>query len=94
MSDAFALVPAPPRGEIVTDDQPGSGGPAPGRDREIDSQLAILRDRFGARLTPGEWNGVRKAIAEQREHAAKLRAVPLLNADEPATIFSVDADHG
>lgn len=74
--------------------------PAAGRDatvdeleeRSIDSQLAALRARFGDRLTADEWTSVGKAIGQQREHAAKLRAVPLQNGDEPATIFQVESD--
>lgn len=73
---------------MTTDQNPGN---PTGSDAttDLESQLAMLQHRYGDRLSASEWDGVRKALATQREHAAKLRAVPLLNGDEPATIFQV-----
>lgn len=58
-----------------------------GPEAVIEAQLATLTSRFGERLSSEEWDGVRAAIATQRQRAAKLRAVPVRNGDEPATIF-------
>lgn len=60
---------------------------ADGPDAVVETQLAMLTSRFGERLSPQEWDGVRAAITTQCQRAAKLRAVPLRNGDEPATIF-------
>ncbi|MEJ7762011.1 MAG: hypothetical protein WKF80_04390 [Thermomicrobiales bacterium] len=58
------------------------------RDVAVEGQILTLRRRFADRLTGAEWEAVRTAITEQRQHAAAVRAVPLRNGDEPATVFS------
>lgn len=61
------------------------GGPA--LDPAVEGQMLALRRRFGDRLSNDEWDQVRNAITEQRQSAAAVRAVPLRNGDEPATVF-------
>ncbi len=57
------------------------------RDAAVEGQMLTLSRRFGDRLSEAEWDAVRRAIAEQRQSAAAVRAVTLRNGDEPATVF-------
>ena len=55
---------------------------------EVDELFALVRRRYGARLTAEELEGVRKAIQGLVEGARALRAVRLGNADEPFQPFA------
>jgi hypothetical protein len=46
------------------------------------------RHRFGAHLRPGDFEEVRKTIADGLRAGERLRRVKLTNADEPVTTFS------
>jgi hypothetical protein len=50
---------------------------------ETDRLLALVRDRYGDRLTAEELDAVRRGVDAIVEHARLLRAVRLRNADEP-----------
>ena len=54
---------------------------------EVGARLAIVRERYGARLTPEQLEGVRKAVEGIVEMARSLRAVSLENSDEPMQPF-------
>ncbi len=77
-------------GKQASDDVTGSAE----QDTVATGQLASLKSMFGDRLSAEEWHGVEQALVSQREHATKLRAVPLANGDEPATIFQAVSNHG
>ena len=49
----------------------------------------VARARFGARLTPAEWEKVREGIAGNVRAAERLSAFKLKNSDEPDFIFGV-----
>jgi hypothetical protein len=63
-------------------------------DDVVAGRLAALKGQFPDRLSPQEWDKVRDGVRDHREKAAKLRAVPLTNGDEPATIFVVGRQDG
>lgn len=72
-------------------DSDAQGGEAQlGRDSqaEIDALFALIRRRYGARLTPAELEAVRKGVQGVVEGARALRAVRLGNADEPFQPFT------
>ncbi|HKW92309.1 MAG TPA: hypothetical protein VJX92_10445 [Methylomirabilota bacterium] len=56
--------------------------------REVDTLLALVRERYGARLGAAELEDIRKAIEAIVGAARALRAVRLTNADEPGQPFA------
>ena len=54
---------------------------------EADARIENLLRKYGERLTDDQKAEVRKNITEGMEGVAKLRAFPLDNADEPATVL-------
>jgi hypothetical protein len=55
---------------------------------EVETLLALVRERYGSRLDADQLAGLRTAI-EGIVHASRaLRAVRLTNADEPAQPFA------
>ena len=55
---------------------------------EVETLLALVRERYGSRLDADEWAGVRTAIEGIVQAARALRAVRLTNAAEPAQPFA------
>jgi hypothetical protein len=55
---------------------------------EVETMLALVRERYGSRLAPEELEGVRTAIVGIVQAAHALRAVRLTNADEPGQPFA------
>ena len=55
---------------------------------EVETMLALVRERYGSRLAPEELEGVRTAIEGIVHAAHALRAVRLTNADEPGQPFA------
>ncbi|HEV8308447.1 MAG TPA: hypothetical protein VGW35_12330 [Methylomirabilota bacterium] len=53
------------------------------RDDEVETLFALVRQRYGDRLTDAQLEGVRKAIEGIVAQARALRAVRLRNIDEP-----------
>jgi hypothetical protein len=56
--------------------------------RETDLRLALIRERYGDRLTTEQLDVLRKAVGAIVEAAVALRAITLSNADEPGQRFS------
>jgi len=56
-------------------------------DPEADALFEIVRQRYGARLTPEQLDEVRKIVQAQVEAARALRAMRLTNVDEPMQPF-------
>jgi hypothetical protein len=54
---------------------------------EVDALLALVRQRYGSRLTAAELDGVRQGIEGIVKMVGALRAVRLRNADEPFPPF-------
>ena len=55
---------------------------------EVETMLALVRERYGSRLSADELAGVRTAIEGIVQAAHALRAVRLTNADEPGQAFA------
>ena len=55
---------------------------------EVDTMLALVRDRYGSRLDADQLAGVRTSIEAIVQASRALRAVRLTNADEPAQPFA------
>ena len=58
------------------------------RSQEADALFALVRSRYGTRLTAEQLESVRRGVAALVEQAAALRAVRLSNADEPVQRFT------
>ena len=54
---------------------------------EVDTMLALVRERYGSRLSHDELAGVRTAIEGIVQAAHALRAVRLGNGEEPGQAF-------
>ena len=66
----------------MSESAPGpASGPTSG---EVDLLFALVRERYGPRLTPEELEAVRAGVSAIVEGARALRAVRLDNADGPA----------
>jgi hypothetical protein len=59
--------------------------------QEAEHLFALVRERYGSRLTADELEAVRGGVAAIVEAARTLRAVRLDNADGPALPRSLDA---
>jgi hypothetical protein len=59
----------------------------PGQPTEADLRFALVRHRYGDRLTPEQLEGVRQAVEAIVEQVAALRAVRRTNSDEPLHRF-------
>jgi hypothetical protein len=55
---------------------------------EVETLLALVRERYGDRLDAEQLAGVRTSIEAIVQAARALRAVRLTNADEPAQPFA------
>jgi len=55
---------------------------------EMETMLALVRERYGSRLDAEQLAGVRTAIESIVQASRALRAVRLTNADEPAQPFA------
>ena len=55
---------------------------------EVETMLALVRERYGSRLDADQLAGVRTAIEGSVQASRALRAVRLTNADEPAQPFA------
>jgi hypothetical protein len=56
--------------------------------REVETMLALVRERYGSRLSPDELAGERTAIEGIVQAAHALRAVRLGNGEEPGQAFA------
>jgi len=55
---------------------------------EVDTLLALVRERYGSRMDAEQLAGVRTSIEAIVQASRALRAVRLTNADEPAQPFA------
>ena len=61
--------------------------PGPDADAEVERLFALVRQRYGDRLTPAQLDEVRKGVEGVVLAARALRAVRLENRDEPFPPF-------
>jgi hypothetical protein len=59
----------------------------PDHDAEVEGLFALVRDRYGDRLTHAQLDDVKKGVEGTVRLARALRAVKLQNADEPFPPF-------
>ncbi len=59
----------------------------PDTDIEVERRFALVRERYGDRLTPAQLDEVRKNVQGIVQTARALRAVRLENSDEPMQPF-------
>ncbi len=57
------------------------------RQREIEDTLKLIMDRYGDRLSEEEKEELKQQLEANLDGARSIRAVALLNSDEPFTIF-------
>jgi hypothetical protein len=77
---------ADPRAEFG--EPPVSDGDAPDpHEAEVEALFALVRARYGERVTPAELAELRAIVAGSLERARALRAIRLDNGDEPAQPF-------
>src|SRR3954469_13229285 len=78
--------PGPPRPAVPA---PGGHEPqlSPAARAEAEAKIENLLRKYGDRLNDQQKAEVRKSILSGQESLEKLRAFPLDNADEPATVF-------
>jgi hypothetical protein len=55
---------------------------------EVERLFALVRDRYGSRLTPGELEELRKVVEGIVQAMRALRAVKLESSDEPFQPFT------
>jgi hypothetical protein len=67
-------------------DAPAMSEPAYDQD-EVEVRLALVRRRYGDRLTPEQLDILRHVVRAIVEQVAALRTVPLTNADGPMERF-------
>jgi hypothetical protein len=53
-----------------------------------DAQVALLRERFGARYSEAQWEAISRQLLDSAGKSAALRTVPLTNGDEPEILFA------
>ena len=61
----------------------------PAAEAEVESKYQSLLRAYGDRLTPEQKAEARKALADTQKGLEQIRAFPLDNSDEPATVFRV-----
>ena len=61
--------------------------PEQAQDPEVEQLFALVRERYGGRLTAAELDEVKKGVAAVVEAGRALRAVRLQNSDEPFQPF-------
>ena len=65
---------------------------ASARQAEIDARLADIFRRYGDRLSAEQKTEVRRLVGELQKSLDRLRAYPLGNGDQPATVLRVVPD--
>ena len=56
--------------------------------KEVELLFALVKERYGARLTAEQLEEVRKGIEAVQRNARAVRAVALANSDEPMESFA------
>ncbi|MCA1591355.1 MAG: hypothetical protein LC754_01595 [Acidobacteria bacterium] len=78
---------APPNPQPTPTPAPSSSAP-PKPSPVVEAYAEVARVRFGERLTPEEFERVKRDLDGNVRAAERLRAIKLKNSDEPDFIFS------
>jgi hypothetical protein len=70
----------------------GADDAASARQAEIDARVSDVVRRYGDRLSAEQKAEVRRLVGELQKSLDKLRAYPLENGDQPATVLRVVPD--
>lgn len=62
---------------------------SPSARAEVEMKFASIVRKYGARLTEDQQTDIRRSLAETQEGLEKMRAFPLDNGDQPATVFQL-----
>ena len=62
---------------------------SPSARAEVEMKFASIVRKYGARLTEDQQMDIRRSLAETQEGLEKMRAFPLDNGDQPATVFQL-----
>jgi hypothetical protein len=85
-----AATPAKP---VAKTPEPAAGEPAKelsaASQAEVENAYKNILDRYGARLSAEQKKDIRRLLAQQQKGIDAIRAFPLDNADEPATVLHV-----
>ena len=63
---------------------------SPSAQAEVEAKVASIFRKYGSRLSNEQKLDIRRAMAETQEGLEKMRAFPLDNGDQPATVFHFD----
>jgi len=98
---AIAAVPADLLGQEKTaPEAPKPGTPQPPKlsaasQAEVEERYAAILRKYGSRLSEEQKKDVHKSLVSQQQGLDQIRAFPLENWDEPATVFNpLFADKG
>jgi hypothetical protein len=67
---------------------------SPAAQAEVEAKLASILRKYGSRLSDEQKLDIRRVLAETQEGLEKMRAFPLDNSDQPATVFHLEAQGG
>ena len=57
-------------------------------DSDLEFRKNLVKQRFGHRLNPEQWQEVEEAVVGIHKMVTALRAVDICNCDEPGVIFA------
>jgi len=82
---------ASPRAGEALPQQPAGETPklSPEAMAEVEAKVAEILRRYGSRLDEAQKADIRRLVREAQAPLEALRAFPLANSDEPATIFHI-----
>ncbi len=79
---------APIPGPAAAPDSSATSPPDPPLSDDARALVEMIRRRHGAHLSPEQLDGIAREIDQRLQSGARLRAVPLTNADEPDSVFA------
>jgi hypothetical protein len=75
--------------------QPTEGSKlSPASQAEVEAKIQAIFRKYGGRLTEEQKADVKRLVTEGQKPLESLRAFPLLNADEPATVLKLYPEPG
>jgi hypothetical protein len=63
---------------------------SPAAQAEVEARVANIFRKYGSRLSEEQKTDIRRVMAENQEGLEKMRAFPLDNGDQPATVLHLD----
>jgi len=91
---ADALAQEKPAAEAAKPETPQPPKLSAGSQAEVETRYAEVLRKYGARLSEDQKKDVHKSLLSQQQGLDQIRAFPLENWDEPATVFKAVASKG